>query len=219
MKDYHKYPRTGHFPWSLGASNDDKIIKDLSPFYGMVGIVSEKMDGENTNLYPDRYHARSIDSKDDPSRHWVKGLWGNIKHEIPEGWRICGENMFAKHSIYYDNLYSYFYVYSIWDDTNTCLSWVDTLYICKCLNLVSVPVIDTIIFDEEYLRNLPSKMDLNKQEGYVFRNAESFHYDDFANNVAKFVRAGHVTTDSHWMFQKIIPNKLINHYLIYEKIN
>jgi len=52
MNNYYKYNRTRHFSWSLGATKDDKIIKDLSPFYGMVGIVSEKMDGENC-LSPD----------------------------------------------------------------------------------------------------------------------------------------------------------------------
>jgi len=205
---FYKYNRTSHFSWSLGSTNDDKFIKDLSPFFGMTGVISEKMDGENTTMNPDRIHARSIDSKDHLSRHWVKGLWGNIKNEIPEGWRICGENLYAKHSIYYDNLESYFMVFSIWDENNICLSWDDTVMISNSLNLITVPVIDIIVFDENYLRNLSSKLDLTKQEGYVFRNINSFHYDDFSKNVGKWVRKFHVQTNSHWLNEKLVPNKL-----------
>ena len=35
-------------------------------------------------------------------------------------------------------------------------------------------------------------------EGFVVRNAAAFHYDDFKNNVGKYVRAHHVQTDDHW---------------------
>lgn len=77
------------------------------------------------------------------------------------------------------------------------------------LNLVHVPVIDIITFDESYLRQLSNNLDTNKVEGYVLRNVESFGYDEFGDNVAKWVRAKHVTTDQHWMFQQIVPNKLI----------
>lgn len=162
----------------------------------------------NCNMYPDKIHSRSIDSKDHQSRHWVKGLWGNIKNEIPSGWRICGENVFAKHSLYYENLESYFYVYSIWDENNMCLSWDDTKVICESLNLITVPVIETFLFSEEKIIELASKIDITKQEGFVIRNIESFHYNDFSNNVGKWVRKSHVQSDSHWMHDKIIPNKL-----------
>jgi len=47
-----------------------------------------------------------------------------------------------------------------------------------------------------------------KQEGFVIRNVELFHYDDFNKNVGKWVRARHVQSSNHWMFDKIIPNKL-----------
>ena len=36
------------------------------------------------------------------------------------------------------------------------------------------------------------------REGIVVRNASLFHNDDFSNNVMKWVRKGHVTTDVHW---------------------
>ena len=206
MTDYYKYKRTFHLPWSPGSTNDDKMLTDTSSFKGKSIVVTEKMDGENTNMYPDRIHARSIDSSDHISRHWVKSLWGNIRHEIPTGWRICGENLYARHSIYYDQLPSFFMVYSIWDEKNMRLSWADTLVMCECLHLIPVREMYRGIFDEEYLKNL--KIDRKIQEGYVIRNKEEFHYDDFSENVAKWVRPAHVITGDHWMFQEVFPNKL-----------
>jgi hypothetical protein len=208
MTQYYKYPRTFHLPWSPGSSSDDKVLQDLSCFDGKTIVITEKMDGENCNLYNDKIHARSIDSKDHESRHWVKGMWGNIKNEIPNGWRICGENLFAKHSLFYDDLPSYFLVYSIWNEHNECLSWNDTLEVCNLLNLTPVRVIDVITYDENYLRNLSTKIDTDKVEGFVIRNSESFGYNEFQYNVAKWVRESHVTTNEHWMFEKIIENKL-----------
>lgn len=209
MEDLFKYPRTYHIPGSPGTTNDDKILKNLSCFEGKTIVITEKMDGENTTMRPDRIHARSLDSNDHPSRHWVKGLWGQIKHEIPEGWRICGENLYARHSLAYDDLESYFMVFSVWDENNRCLSWPDTIEVCGMLNLLTVPVLGVITFDNYYVTELlPSTLPTRKKEGFVIRNIESFDYEDFSTNVAKWVRESHVTTDEHWMFTEIIPNKL-----------
>lgn len=207
--NYFKYPRTMHLPWSPGATNDDKILQDLSIFNGKNIIITEKMDGENTTLYSDKIHARSIDSNDHPSRSWVKSLWGSIKHEIPTGWRLCGENLYAKHSISYETLPTYFMVFSVWNDANECLSWKDTVDICNMLNLQTVPVQAEMTFDETVLRKWQYALDEEKQEGFVIRNSESFHFNDFSKNVAKWVRKEHVQTDEHWMYQKVVPNKLM----------
>lgn len=211
MSNYFKYPRTYHLPWSLGSTSDDKFMPDIESFKGKKIVITEKMDGENTNMYPDRIHARSIDSKHHDSRNWVKGEWGRIKGEIPDGWRICGENLYAKHSLFYEDLPTYFMVFSIWNEKNECLSWKDTLDICKLLNLQTVPVINICDFNEGMLRELADKFDTQKKEGYVIRNEEAFHFDTFTENVGKWVRPKHVTTDQHWMFQAITPNKLKTH--------
>ena len=108
-----KYPRTYHVSWSPGKASDDKTQFDLSSFEGKYIVLTEKMDGENSTISRDYTHARSLDSADHPSRHWLKGMWGDMRYDIPEGWRICGENLYAKHSLGYDNLSSYFMVFSI----------------------------------------------------------------------------------------------------------
>lgn len=210
MSDYYKYNRTFHFEWSPGLQNDDRRQEDYSILESSPSgiIASIKMDGENTSMYPDKIHARSIDSKDHPSRHYVKGLWGGIKHMIPEGWRICGENMYAKHSIFYQDLESYFYVFSIWDETNTCLDYGTTLEVCRDFGLYHVPVIYEGKYDEKMLRDLPNWPEMDGQEGYVVRTYGSFKYEDFNKHVVKYVRKNHVQTDEHWMFQQVTPNKL-----------
>ena len=203
-----KYPKTYHLPWSEGISSDDKIQHDLSHFENKDIIISEKMDGENTTLYSNYIHARSLDSKDHLSRHWIKGLWGNIKHEIPDNWRICGENLYAKHSIYYNNLPSYFLVFSIWNKNNICLSWKETKEWCNLLNLNTVPILYEGKFNLNFVKNF--KIDISKQEGFVMRLSNEFKFEDFNKSVTKWVRESHVKTNKHWMRDKIIPNKLKN---------
>ena len=124
---HRKYPRTPHLPWSPGASSDDVWIDTFALFEGSEVVITEKMDGENTTLYADHIHARSLDSRHHPSRSWVKGLHQSIAHLIPAGWRICGENLYARHSVGYEALPSYFMVFSIWDEHNHCLGWEQTV--------------------------------------------------------------------------------------------
>ena len=207
----YKYPRTKHFEFSEGVSSDDKIIYDLSRFIGQEIICSEKRDGENSSMTQDYCYARSLDSNNHPSRNWLKGLWGKIRYEIPYNWRICGENLYAKHSIGYDDLDTYFEVFNIWTDSNVCLSWDDTVEWCQLLGLKTVPVLYRGIFDIDVLKNI--KLNTDKQEGFVVRIADSFKYTDFGNCVAKWVRAGHVQTDAHWSTQEIIKNNLKNNTL------
>lgn len=202
-----KYPRTYHFDFSPGVSSDDKIIKDLSRFVGSGVIISEKMDGESTSMSCDKIWARSLDSKHHPSREWVKNLWGQIRYDIPDGYRVCGENLYAKHSIYYDNLASYFMCFNIWDGIH-CLPWNETVEWCSLLGLEHVPVIFEGLFDLGHVKDLAEKLNYNKQEGLVVRIADGFDYDNFNKCVAKWVRSGHVQTDDHWMNSEIVCNKL-----------
>lgn len=204
-----KYPRTYHLSWSKSVHDDDKIISSLAPFVGQRVVVTEKMDGENTTLYSDYIHARSLDSRHHPSRDWVKQFWGQICHNIPHGWRICGENLFAKHSIFYDNLSSYFMGFSIWNEQNICLDWDSTLIWFNKLGISPVPVIYDGLFNEKQLQRLERELDFSKQEGYVIRLASAIAYQDFSQQVAKYVRHKHLQTDDTWLKQSaIVSNKL-----------
>lgn len=206
--DRVKYPRTYHLPWSEGVTKDDRIM-DALHFDGEEVIVTAKMDGENTTLYCDYMHARSVDYSPHESRSMVKALHGRIAHDIPKGWRVCGENLYAKHSIKYENIDDYFLVFSVWDDKNTCLSWDETLVWAELLGLKTVPLLFEGLWNEKLIRCL-YKPELNgdPMEGYVVRLRDAFSYREFRRCVGKMVRAGHVQTHGHWMRNAVEPNKL-----------
>lgn len=208
--EYVKYPRTYHFPWSPNLQNDDRMMHDLTPFEGKRVIVSLKMDGENANLYPNYIHARSLLWASHPSRTWIKSFWGSMKHDIPEGWRICGENVFAEHSIHYKNLDSYFYAFSIWNERNNCLAWDEFVDVCEMLNLKHVPVLYDGIWDPEKIQALliDKTSDGNIMEGYVGRIADEISYGSWRRVVGKCVRKDHVQTDEHWLEKPLVKNNL-----------
>jgi hypothetical protein len=204
-----KYPRTYHLPWSLGITSDDKVMRNLDRLRGQAVVVTEKMDGENTTLYRDIFHARSLDSRHHPSRDWVKGLWGRIRHDIPEGWRVCVENLYAQHSIAYTSLESYTYGISVWDSNNYCLSWEATRFRFGYFGIPVAPVLYEGVFDETIVKRLyDEKRDGKTKEGYVVRLKDSFHYSEFSECAGKFVRSSHVQTDKHWSTGPVVPNKL-----------
>lgn len=195
-----KYPRTYHLPWSEGISSDDRVVGSLATFEGQRVIVTEKMDGENTSLYRDCIHARSVDGRSHPSRDWVKRFWSGISADIPEGWRICGENLYAKHSIQYNDLPTYFMGFSMWNEWNVCLGWDETLEWFALIGITPVPVLYDGTFDEKAIRRLWDEKDWGQQEGYVVRLADPIGYGEFRHKFAKFVRKGHVQTAKHWMY-------------------
>lgn len=206
--EYVKQQRTYHMVSSPGIHDDDKALKTMAYYVGKRVILTIKKDGENTAMYPRYIHARSIDGRSHPSRDWVKQFWSTIAYNIPEGFRIYGENVYAKHSIAYNDLKSYFYGFYVWDRL-TCLSWDDTLLYFELLGITPVEVIYDGIYDEKAIADAIAKLDTEKEEGAVLRIADAFQYGEYKNSVCKWVRTGHVQTNKHWMYgQRVEPNAL-----------
>jgi len=217
---YIKYPRTKHLPWSEGITDDDKVMtnEEVCWFEGCEFpsstkrevVVTIKYDGENTSLYNDHTHARSVDSRHHASRDWLKNFWSSFRYQIPDGWRVCGENMYAQHSIHYDNLPSYFLGFSVWNENNICLSWPKTLAWFDTLGITPVETIYQGEYDVRLIHKIGCHyIEEEGAEGYVIRPVDCFHYDDFGKRVAKCVRKDHVQTDKHWMAGEVIPNGLM----------
>lgn len=225
-----KYPRTFNLPWSGSETSDDVWCSDCRFFEGKEVVVTEKIDGENTTIYPDGHtHARSVDSKHHPSRSWLKQYASTFAYQIPETLRICGENVFAYHSIFYDGLPSYFLVFGIYDDKNRCLAWDEVEDYCELLGLYTVPVLYRGPWDEKLIREMwtgkgtygtyetesdqpswPDDFTSCEAEGYVVRITGEFDYQDFRTNCAKYVRPNHVRTSSHWMEREPVINRIQN---------
>lgn len=212
-----KYARTFHLPWSPGMNRDDRMMTDTNIFRGQRVIIMEKMDGENTTMMSDIIHARSLDTDSHPSRNWVKNLWAQIGYELPEGWRLCGENLFAKHAIHYckengNALKSLYLAFSMWNDRNMCLDWDETSEWFELLGLVTPEIFYDGIYDIHIIQDLNKKMETNPNtiEGYVIRLAREYHYSEFRDVCGKYVRKNHVQNNhGHWSTQKIIKNELI----------
>jgi len=211
-----KYSRTYHLLDSPGMNRDDRRMGDQKVFEGERVMICEKLDGENTSMYTDWVHARSIDTDSHPSRDWVKNLWAQKGYNIPKDWRVCGENMYAKHAIHYSKanhnaLDTYFYMFSIWDDRNVCLSWDETSDWAELLGFTLVPVLYDGIYDPDFMQELNNKMENSNGaiEGYVIRLAREYHYSEFRNVCGKYVRRDHVQNNhGHWKAQQIIKNEL-----------
>lgn len=213
FQKYVKYPRTYYLHWcemTKSLLKDNRQMQNDDCFKGKRVIVTLKMDGENTSMYRDFIHARSLNSSSHPTRDWVKGLWSRISYHLDDNMRICGENLYAVHSIKYSDLESYFMMFSMWIE-NKCLSWDETVEYAKILDLNIVPVIYDGIYDREKIEAIFKKYELTN-EGYVIRVANEFNYGEFRKSVGKFVlpsfRQAINNSHGHWISKKIETNIL-----------
>ena len=160
-------------------------------------------------MYADHIHARALDGRHHASRDWVKQFWARIAHDIPSGWRVCGENLFAQHSIGYEALPSYFLGFHVWNDRNVCLSWDETI---EWFDLLGIKPVETLYdgpYDEGAIRSVEKHLSWERDEGYVMRVASDFSYAQYRQKVGKYVRPDHVrTVKHHWMGQAVVRNRL-----------
>ncbi len=211
-----KYGRTFHYPFSPGASNDDRINEDYWSDISKIGriIHTEKLDGENNCLNSFGVFARSHAAP--AVSQWTAALrqrWSLIRHDLGN-YEIFGENLFAIHSIRYPEIEDHFFVFAV-REHDQWLSWEETCFIAGAFDLAVVPLLETIT-------SLPRKTDYERtitqlaaqqsvfgsvdvadqepcsREGIVTRNMDAYSVHDFHRNVFKYVRQGHVKTSEHW---------------------
>lgn len=213
MTNLRKWPRTYHLPFSPGLQNDDRKHPDLSDFENGEILISEKYDGEGATMTRTLCYPRSPDGRYHPSRDMMKAFHAERAHLIPEGWRISGEYMYARHSVPYtrDNgnpLESWFYGFGVWDEYNRLIPWDDTLDVFGMLDITPVRQLYRGIWDEQVIAKIASEIDTERQEGFVVRDTGMIDYPEgsgdagrFFHQIAKWVRKGHVQTDQHWAFR------------------
>lgn len=204
-----KYRRTFHLPFSPGATSDDKI---MSSDYGALAncadvVATEKMDGECTTIHRGGCHARSVDGQHHPSRDWVKAFAAGVSHRLAADERIVGENLFARHSIGYDSLPTYFMGFA-WIKNGWFQPWDDTIARFEELGVTPVPLLFRGPFSVNGIKGLCDSLDTARQEGLVVRVSSDFTENDMPRCIGKYVRAGHVQTDEHWMHAEVVRNGL-----------
>jgi len=201
-----KYNRTYHLPWSPGTTSDDRISDYVDALLGTEIVITEKLDGENCGMTDEGVYARSHAtfttsawSREVRQLHKMK-----VENMLGEGVFLFGENMEGIHSIEYSNLESYFYIFGV-RDNEIWIPWEQVEEYSYLLDIPTVPVLFKGVVNSakelqqivEDLVSKPSELG-GKREGIVVRTAGMFHNDDFADNVMKWVRKGHVSTDVHW---------------------
>jgi len=216
MESNSKYPRTYHIPWSPGSTSDDKKLPDVwfygNGWAGVEIVITEKMDGENSSF--SKYDVFSRSHSVPTRTPWSRNLWENdgllwkIKDKIGENEWIYGENLFGEHSIHYDKLPEYFFMFAarhMGENNDYWYSWDDVIMTAEILGVHTVPVLwRGVIETEPQLKRMidqfmsePSTFGDTK-EGVVIRKVSEFNNEDFSKNVCKYVRANHVQTDQHW---------------------
>lgn len=201
-----KYPRTYHLPWSPGSTNDDRISENATYLLNKDIIITEKLDGSNTAMTDQGVFGRShaVFTKNPWDREVRLLHKMKVEDQLGEGVFLFGENMEGVHSIEYTNLDSYFYIFGV-RDNNIWIPWQQVEEYSYLLDIPTVPVLfKGVVNSVKELKSLVDDL-VSKQselggeiEGVVVRPAGMFHNDDFAENVMKWVRKDHVTTDEHW---------------------
>ncbi len=171
-------------------------------------VFTEKLDGENTTIHSQGCHPRSIDARYHPSRDWMKAFATGISPQLDEDERIVGEYLFARHSIAYSALPTYFLGFA-WIKAKRVQSWDATLSRFLELGIAAVPELYRGRFSVKVLADVIAGLDLDTQEGFVVRATAAFNEEDMPTHHAKYVRGGHVQSDTHWMNAELVKNRLL----------
>jgi len=204
-----KYGRTFHLPQSPGATSDDKIMSSVEQLASADEVVfTEKMDGENMTIHGQGCHPRSIDARYHPSRDWAKAFAAGISPQLAEDERIVGEYLFARHSIVYSELPTYFLGFA-WIKASVVQPWDATVSRFAELGVIAVPELYRGLFSDMVVADVIAGLDLETQEGFVVRTTAAFNEADMPTHLAKYVREGHVQSETHWMNAELVKNGLV----------
>jgi len=201
-----KYPRTLHLPFSPEVHSDDKVcdLIDLKEVLSNDIVITEKLDGGNTCLDSNGVFARShSETTKCPTFDYIKNVHYFPKKHLMKDYRFFGENLYAIHSIIYDNLEDYFYLFNI-SKGEYFLSMNEVKQMAEKLGFTLAPILFEGRMNEKELFNFchseikKSSLLGREKEGFVIRPKEGFLVSDFTKKVFKFVRKGHVQSDEHW---------------------
>lgn len=94
------------------------------------------------SLFLLQVYARSTNSEaTHPSFGPIKQLLSQVSFMIPDNVQIFGENMFGVHSLEYDRLDSYFYIFGVLEDSVKWLSWDSVTELADMIGIPTVPLI------------------------------------------------------------------------------
>jgi hypothetical protein len=155
MEQVYKYPRTPHIEGSRFQPGDEDL--DCVPFSAIKGqyvVVEEKVDGANAaiSFSPDgqlKLQSRGHYLTGGPRekhfnlfKQWASTHAAALWEVLGSRYILFGEWLYAKHTVFYDNLPHYFLEYDVLDrDRQIFFSTSRRQQLLTGLPLVSVPVL------------------------------------------------------------------------------
>ncbi|HLL24938.1 MAG TPA: RNA ligase family protein [Kofleriaceae bacterium] len=154
MSEFSKYPRTPHLEGSrLQPGDDDAGQVPLETLRGAYCVIEEKLDGANAGISLDadghlRLQSRGHVLVGGPrERHWdLFKRWAHahardLADHLRGGLTLYGEWLYAKHTIFYDELPHYFFEFDIRDDSGAFWSTARRREHLLGLPVIAVPVL------------------------------------------------------------------------------
>ena len=201
-----RYPRTPYWPWSPTIGRGDVVHANPDRFVGEDVVATEKLDGGNTLLHAGRVYARSVAAPSD-------GKWMAMvkKHHA---WKVnepdvylYGEDIYGVHSIAYEPVAEHetFHAFALRNHDGLFAAFEELEAYARQREIPVVPVLfrgrfRSVAETSAFMKQAHGEASAlgGEREGVVLRLARGFPLEDFADNVCKSVRYGHVQTDEHW---------------------
>lgn len=148
-----KYPRTAHVEGSALQPGDKDLDRiPFSEIQGKVLIVEEKVDGANSGISFDggklvlQSRGHTLSGTDHPQfdlfKAWGFSMQNQLYAVLENRYIMFGEWMFAKHTVFYDDLPHYFLEFDVFDkQLLVFLNTQDRHSMFNGLDIVSVPVL------------------------------------------------------------------------------
>lgn len=211
------FPVISHLPWSPGITESELATSKTEIASFLVGqnvVITEKMDGENITMYNDAMHSSGPHAEmREESYDWIQQYLNDNGWKVPIRIRVCGEHMYARHNISYDNLESFFLVHSVWHD-KVCFGWDETKRVAGDMGMVMVPTLwEGKIENYKHLIDLTEEFITDDMEGLVVRLTRPLTHSFKSRKrpimgMYKYIRAAELPDREHWTTGPLFPNNL-----------
>jgi hypothetical protein len=246
-----KYPRTPHVRGSrLQPGDEDLAAVPFEELRGKFLIIEEKIDGANCGVSFDETGALRLQSRGhyleggprerqfDLLKMWANSIAAGLFEVLGQRYVMYGEWMYAKHTVFYDQLPHYFLEFDVLDrESGIFLSTAERRRLLDGLPLASVPVLreganppalDSLVVHSLY-KSQCWKESLDRQIQECGQLADRVLAETDSSSLAeglyikweedgevkgryKFVRSSFLTaildSGSHWQSRPILPNLL-----------
>ena len=220
--DFFKFPTTPHLTvLGNGTVRDDKVFtkNERDAFLDHELIVEEKIDGANVGISFDNSGDIHVQNRGDFLLKPYQGQWKKLDEwlffnqdvffdVLENQYILFGEWCFARHSVRYESLPSWFLGFDIYDKTNKqFLSCEGRNGVFRRMKISQTPMLGRGRFSLQELKLFfrTSRFSSSNSEGIYLR----YDQGKWLGERAKLVRPEFVQAiEIHWSSKGLIPNKL-----------